>query len=62
MALVLKHYYMKEIEREKYEKRVLDLKPELDVRVFELDDYEIRDLLERLNDQQFVVNNQLLIS
>lgn len=62
MALVLKHYYMKEIEREKYEKRVLDLKPELDVRVFELDDYEIRDLLERLNDQQLVVNNQLLIS
>jgi hypothetical protein len=49
---MLKRYYMKEFERENYEKQVLEVMPELDEAVFELDDFEIRDLVENINKNQ----------
>ncbi|SMQ86725.1 hypothetical protein SAMN05444673_6737 [Bacillus sp. OV166] len=52
MTLMLKRYYMKEFERENYEKQVLEVMPELDEGVFELDDFEIRDLVENMNKNQ----------
>jgi hypothetical protein len=43
---------MKELEREKYEKQLLEVMQELDEFVFELDDYEIRDLVEKIGKTQ----------
>lgn len=43
---------MKELEREKYEKQLLEAMPELDEFVFELDDIEISDLVEKIGKTQ----------
>jgi hypothetical protein len=43
---------MKELEREKYEKQLLEVIPELDEFVFELDDYDVKDLVEKIGKSQ----------
>ncbi|MCH6268520.1 hypothetical protein [Neobacillus citreus] len=58
MTFVLKRYYMKELERESYEKQVLEIMPELGEGVFKLDDFEIRNLVEQIiKNQQHVLCN-----
>ncbi len=54
MALVFKRYFLKEIERIKYEDLVLELKPELNEIVFKLDDYELRHLVENMKETSLV--------
>jgi uncharacterized membrane protein SirB2 len=48
MTLVFKRYFMKEVEREKYEKQLLEVFPKLEDSLFELDDYEIRDMVDKI--------------
>ncbi|MED1466814.1 hypothetical protein [Bacillus salipaludis] len=49
MTLVLKRYFMKEIEREKIENKILKEIPELhEIYLYELDDFEIKQLEEEI--------------
>lgn len=54
MALVLKRFFMKELEREKFEKQILEEFPEWDeLLLFQLDDFEIKELVDKITRKNY---------
>lgn len=56
MALVFKRYFLKEMDRIKYEELVFELKPELTEKVFNLDDYELQNLVGNIQESQVILS------
>lgn len=54
MALVLKRFFMKELEREKFEKQILEEFPEWnELLLFQLDDFEIKELVDKITRKNY---------
>lgn len=56
MALVYKRYFLKEMDRLKYEELVLEFIPELTENVFKMDDYELKDLVENIKEKTIILS------
>ncbi len=56
MALVFKRYFLKEKDRIKYEELVFELKPELTEKVYNLDDYELQNLIGNIQENPMLLS------
>ncbi len=48
MARLFRQYFLSEIDRASYENDVLHVWPELSEKIFDLDDYELEELVEQI--------------
>lgn len=48
MAILFQQYFLSEIDRASYENDVLQVWPELSEKIFDLDDYELEELVEQI--------------